>query len=187
MRWFDYFATFEESIAMLEEICASGLKVVAQPDMFDQPIAPVYEYIDSELVVMLKQAPSLYLLGQFTRFPIGFTQLKSGAAEGKFSIDFLTQGPVLQCLLARNNLVEGSMRLLPGRISFQATYRNPKTNEWEKASKDVQTAFKNTVSIVKSRCEIHNFGTDIYIAPKALELLKSHSANIKTSHIMKSK
>jgi hypothetical protein len=187
MRWFDYFATFEESIAILQEICTSGLKVIAQPDMFDQPLAPMYDHVDGDLAAMLKQAPSFFLSGQFTRFPICFTQIKSGAAEGKFSIDFLTQGPVLQFLLARNNLVEGSMRLLPGRISFQATYRNPKTNEWEKAAKDVQTAFQETVSTIKSRCVIHNVGTDIFIAPKALALLENHDAIIKASHIMKSK
>jgi hypothetical protein len=187
MRWFDYFATFDESISMVKDLCASGLKVIAQPDLFDEPDAPAFDQVDNDLMAMLKRAPSFYLSGQFTRFPVCFTQLKSGPAEGKYSIDFLTQGPLLQCLLARDNLVEGSVRLLPGRISYQATYRNPETDEWEEATKEVETAFHHAVSVIKRRCVSHNVGADIYIGPQALMLLESGKANIKASHIMKSK
>jgi len=187
MRWFDFFATFDESISIVEDLCASGLKVIAQPDLFDEPHAPTFDKVDNDLVSMLKRAPSFYLSGQFTCFPVSFTQLKSGPAEGKYSIDLLTQGPLLQCLLARDNVVEGAVRLLPGRISYQATYRNPETDEWEKATKEVKSAFNHAVSVIKKRCVSYNVGADIYIGPQALMLLESGKAEIKPSHIMQSK
>ncbi|MBI5495954.1 MAG: hypothetical protein HY904_13095 [Deltaproteobacteria bacterium] len=172
---------------MTRGFCAGVLTVLAQPALFHEPHAPAFDGVSDELVAVLRQAPSFYLSGEFTRFPVGFTQLKSGPAAGKYSIDPLTQGPLLQCLLARDNVVDGVLRLLPGRISYQATYRNPENDQWEKATRDVKTAFDRAVSEVKKHCVIHDVMGEIYIGPQALMLLKSGRAEIKASHIMKSK
>ena len=186
MRSFDYFATFDESISILRDLCAQGFKVVAEPYLFDEPKAPIFDEVTDELVELLRVAPAHYLAGAFTRFPVQFMQLKEGPNAGKYSINLLVQGPLIQGLLSRINPVDHVQRLLPGQISHQDAYKNPETNAWDKPAPDLKAAFRQAVSTIKKRCIRYTYkpGIDIFIGTEACEVLKSGKVQIKDSQII---
>jgi hypothetical protein len=180
MPGFNYYATFDESIAILQAICDRGYTVVAYPELFDEPKAPLFTAISDELRELLRIAPAFFLAGKFSRFPIQYRKLPTGPAAGKYRIDFLSEGPLLQALLARANIVDGSLTLLPGDVIYQAKYRNPETDVWVKAGREVKTAHREVVSIIQARCVPYQANAEVFITPGALELLKSGQA--KMSH-----
>ncbi len=186
MRSFDYFATFDESVTILGDLFAQGLTLVAQPAPFDEPKAPTFDSVSDKLVEMLRYAPGFFLAGPFTKFPIQFSLLKSGPSAGKYVVDLLTQGPLMQGLIARINTVDGIEELLPGRISYQDAYKNPTTGEWERPSAELKAAFKLAVSAIKKRCLRHKIAdAEIFIGPAALELLENGQAQIDDSQIVR--
>ena len=186
MRSFDYFATFDESLTILGDLFAQGLTLVAQPALFDEPKAPTFDSVSDKLVEMLRYAPGFFLAGPFTKFPIQFSLLKSGPSAGKYAVDLLTQGPLMQVLIARINTVDGIEELLPGRISYQDAYKNPTTGEWERPSAELKAAFKLAVSAIKKRCLRHKIAdAEIFIGPAALELLENGQAQIDDSQIVR--
>ncbi|PKN56729.1 MAG: hypothetical protein CVU56_14755 [Deltaproteobacteria bacterium HGW-Deltaproteobacteria-14] len=185
MRWFDYFGTFDESMAMVADLCASGLRVVAEPHPFDQPEAPAFAHVDAALRATLRAAPSFYFAGAFTRFPVQFTQLASGAAAGKYVVDLLAQGPLLQALVARENVVDGGLQLLPGRLSYQASYRNPETGIREKASDELKASYRVACKALRKRCVRHAIGgAGFFIGPQALALLERGEVAIAPDQIV---
>lgn len=188
MSSIDFFSTFDESIVMVEDLCAQGFRVVAQPGLFDEPRAPVFDRVTDELVALLRLAPAFYLAGSFTRFPIPFMQLKDAPNAGKYAIDLLAQGPLMQGLVGRVNLVDGVRRLLPGYVSYQKLYRNPETGAWEKASAEVKAAHRQVVSVVKKRCRSHRLaGADVLIGPEALRLVENGEVEVKAHHVVRSR
>lgn len=186
MPSFDYFATFDESISMLRELTAQGFQVIVEPHLSDEPKAPTFDQVTDELVEILRVGPAFYLAGLFTRSPVQFDQLKEGPAAGKYAVDLLTQGPIMQGRIGRTNLVDGVNTLLPGRISYQHAYRNPETGEWEKPSAEVKAAFQQAALIIKKLCVRHQCspGIDIFIGPEALALLKSAKVRIIDNQIV---
>jgi hypothetical protein len=186
MRSFDYFATFDESLTILGDLFAQGLTLVARPGPFDEPKAPTFDSVSDELVEILRYAPAFFLAGPFTKFPIQFFQLESGPSAGKYAVDLLTQGPLMQGLIARINTVDGNEKLLPGHISYQDAYKNPTTGEWEKPSAELKAAFKLAVSAIKKRCLRHKIAdAEIFIGPAALKLLENGQARIDDSQIVR--
>jgi hypothetical protein len=184
MRWFDYFGTFDESMAMVAELCASGLRVVAEPRAFDEPEAPAFAHVDAALRTTLRAAPAFYFAGAFTRFPVQFTRLESGVAAGKYVVDVLTQGPLLQALVARDNVVDGGLQLLPGRLSYEASYRNPETGAREKASGELKASYQAACKAIRKRCVRHAVGgAGVFIGPQALALLERGEATIAPAQI----
>jgi hypothetical protein len=178
MPGFHYYATFDESISILQDICDKGYIIVAYPALLNEPQAPTFTAVTDELKEVLREAPSFFLAGKFSRFPVQYRLLESGPSVGKYRIDFLSEGPLLQGVVARVNVVEGIPTLLAGDVSYQNQYRNPETDVWAKASNDVKAAYRQVVSISKKRCVRHKAAIDIYIAPDALELLESGRAQI---------
>jgi hypothetical protein len=186
MRAIDYFASFAESVSIVRALTTEGIRIIVEPQLSDTPEATTFEVVDDALVSILERAPVFYLAGSFTRFGVAFLQLKEGIAKGKYSIDPLTQGPILKGLASRINLVEGTERLLPGRFSYQKSYRNPNTNEWEKPSAEVRTAFRRIVAIVKEHCPsfLYKPETEIFIAPEARARLQAGAVHIVENQIV---
>jgi hypothetical protein len=178
MPSFDYFATFDESIVILKDLCEQGFRIVAEPGPFEEPSAPTFEQVDDELVALLKIAPAFYFEGSFSRLPVQFIQLDSGEYEGKYVVDLAAEGPLFQALIARVNDVDGMPKLLPGTFSYQSEYRNPENNQWHKASPEVKEAYKKLVSIVKKRCVRHKANRNIFIGTEALAHLRSGEVQI---------
>lgn len=176
----DYFATFDESIAILAECCAAGFQVITETEPTDKPQPEICERVDDELVSRLKNAPGFFFCGGFSRFPAQFLRLEMGACEGKYVIDLAGEGPLLQALVARVNEVDGVQVLLPGSVSYQDAYRNPETGEWTKASAEVKAAYRKLVAVIKKRCPAHPYRANrkLFIGPAALELLVSGKAQL---------
>src|SRR2546423_14533673 len=113
-----YYATFDESISFLGEFCAQGFRIVAQPAPSKEPSSPTFDSVTPELVEILRKAPNHFLAGSFTRYPIQYTRLGNDA-DPQYVVDFVSEGPVMQCLVARVNVVNGMRKLLQGDISYQ--------------------------------------------------------------------
>jgi hypothetical protein len=186
LAWFDYFATFNESMSVLSDLCTRGMKVIPEPHLFDEPKARVFETVTKELTDMLEASPGFYLAGPFTIFPVQFLQLREGAGAGKFMIDSMTMGPLLIGELSRITSINGEEQILPGRISHHRTYRNPETDKWEKASRDVIAGFKLCVRTIQQRCVHYEQrpGVLIVIGRDALDLLKSGEVRIDEAQII---
>lgn len=176
---FSYFATFDESIKILTDLCSQGFLIIAEPGPFDEPKAPSFDQMSDELVAIFKFAPVFYLAGDFTHFPTQFFSLKSGSAEGKYAINLEGQGPLMQSIIGRVSVVNGTPSLLPGDVSYQSEYKNPETGKWEKASAEVKAAYRKSVSIITRTCVRYYAGTEIFIGPEALKLFESGKVEIK--------
>jgi len=179
MASFEYCATFDESIAMLRVLCASGLRVIPGRT-FAEPIAPTYSEVTDELVALLQEGPGFYLVGDFTKFPVMLHRLKGGPAAGRYSIDLLVQGPLLDGLLARCNVVNGIPTLLPGIIAHEDQYENPVTKTWEKASPEVKAAYRSIVKTMRAQMVLNETRTFPF-GPQALRLLREGKAKLHQS------
>jgi len=178
MPGFSYYATFDESISILQAICDRGYTVVAYPELFDAPEAPVFTTVTDELRDLLRTAPAFFLAGKFSRYPVQYRRLETGSSAGKYRIDFLSEGPLLQAMIARENIVDGSLTLLPGDVIYQAKYRNPETDKWANAGRDVKAAQLEVAAIIKAQCVSYQANAEVFITPGALELLKSGAAKL---------
>lgn len=185
MNNIDYFATFDESLEIVRALTAEGLTII-DPRVADTPVATTFATVDEPVARHLERAPSFYLSGSFTRFPVQFFQLKSGESAGKYAINAAAQGPLLQGLLGRINVVDGAELLLPGHFSFDDQYRNPETNASERASPEVKAAFKAIASIVKARCPRFEYtpGVHIFLGPEARKLLESKAVHIIDNQVV---
>ncbi|MEO8845443.1 MAG: hypothetical protein ABI591_34135 [Kofleriaceae bacterium] len=180
MSQIEYFATFDESIEILRALTVEGLQVIVQPEFADTPHATTFTSVDDTVTRILERAPGFFLAGPFTRQEVAFMQLSGGTANGKFAINWLAGGPILQCLAARVGEVDGVPCLLPGDFSYQDAYRNLNTNEWEKPTADLKGAFRKITSLVKARCPAFEYkpGSTVFIAPKARAMLEANTVTI---------
>src|SRR5437868_5686516 len=118
-------------MSILRGLFAEGFGVVAEPAPFDSPKAPEFFELTDELVRIMKITPNFYLRGPFTKFPVQFQHFTGGPAAGKYAINFLEGGPLMQCMISRVETFKGKPTLMPGTISYQKLYKNPNTGAWE--------------------------------------------------------
>ena len=175
---FVYYATFDESVAIIRNLSAQDFRVITEGGPLEKPEAPSFSSVTDELVAILKQAPVYYLAGSFTRFPIHYDRLPSGPAEGKYTINFLIGGPLMQSMVSRIRVVDGVPKILPGDVSYQKLYQNPETQEWEKPSAEVLAAFRKAESVIKKHCKASKKWSGKHIGPEALALLERGEAQI---------
>jgi len=183
MPSFDYFATFDESIEILREVCQAGNRIIAVPGLFDEPNAPTFNGVNETLISILKEAPGFFVAGPFTHHPIPFAQLKAGPNAGKYTIDVMTQGPVLQGLIARVTTMSAPPKLSWGDISYQDKYRHPETGAWQGASAELKQAYRSIVSVIKKHAPPYQGRKDVYISPGALALIERGEAVIDDPRI----
>jgi hypothetical protein len=177
MPVFYYSATFDESIGILRNLCEHGFRIIPART-YDQPVATEYDQVTDELVEELREGPGFYLTGKFTRFPVRLMRLDAGPIAGKYVVDALTQGPVLEGLLARINLVDGKPTTLLGYVSYQPQYKNPETGQWEKTSRETKAAYQAAVSITKKSL-VKSEIAELPIGAEALRLVKEGKARLR--------
>jgi hypothetical protein len=154
---FRYFATIEDSFVILRDVCDRGLRVVVDrgPDESN-----VFESVSDELMTILRDAPSFYLAGAFTPSPIQLDQIATHVARGQ----------LLQATVGRVGIVDGKSTLVPGEITHQSRYRNPKTDQLEPASKALISAYTLAALTTRNRCT--RYSMQIFIAPDAMGLFQ---------------
>lgn len=182
MAIFHYFSTFEESLVLLGDLCAAGFEVL--PDrLYPSASATAYAAVTDELAALLKEGPGFYLRGAYTTHPVQFTKLRDddGSGADRHVIDLLAQGPLLQGLCGRLNVVRGEPTLLLGDLSYQTEYRNPRSGAWEKAGRDVKAAHRQAVVTMKKRLLADPLAAGYVIGPQALELARAGRATLKTT------
>jgi hypothetical protein len=177
MAIFFYSATFDESVAITRDLCEQGYRVILSRT-YDRPRAPEYDHVTDDLVELLSEGPGFYLAGAFTRFPVQLYRLGSGPAEGKYVVDALAQGPLLQGLLARLNVVDGAPTLLLGDLMYQRAYSHPETGAWENPSQELKDAYKHALRVMKKRLVKHELAK-YHIGPEALRLAQEGKARLR--------
>ena len=180
MSRIEYFATFDESIEILRALTAEGLRIIVEPQFAETPHATTFASVDDTVTRILESAPGFFLSGPFTLQDVAFTQMSAGTAKGKYAINWLAGGPILQCLAARVREVDGVPCLLPGDFSYQDAYRNLETNAWEKPTPELKAAYRKITSLVKARCPAFEYkpGSTVFIAPKARAMLEAKTVTI---------
>jgi hypothetical protein len=177
MPVFYYSATFDESIGILRDLCKHGFRIIPART-YDQPTATEYDHVTNELLKDLREGPGFALTGAFTSLPVRLMRLDTGPATGKYVVDSLTQGPVLEGLLARINLVDGVPTTLLGYLSYQPQYKNPETEQWNKTSRETKGAYKSAVSIMKKSL-VKSDSAKLPIGAEALRLVQEGKARLR--------
>lgn len=173
MASFHYYGTLNDSLAILRVLTQQGLKLILEPEPQALPEAPTFDAVNDEAARILAFAPAFYLSGTFTRFPVPFTRLASGVAEGRYVVSALAQGPLLQACVARLRDVDGVPTLLPGDVVYQLSYRHPETGAWERPSDELKRAYKDAVVAIKKQCIKTTLrGVTIYIGPEGAKHLE---------------
>lgn len=162
---------------MLRDLCEQGFRIIPSRT-FDEPVARECERVTDELVELLREGPGFNLAGEFTRFPVHLKRLDVGPASGKYIVDALTQGPLLEGLLARQNIVDSTPTLLLGFISYQRQYKNPETGQWEDASVELKSAYKRATATMKKRL-VQDKSARFPIGPDALRLVQQRKARLQ--------
>jgi hypothetical protein len=101
-------------------------------------------------VELLREGPGFYMAGAFTRFPVQLYRLESGSAKGKYIVDSFAEGPLMQGLLARLNVVDGEPTLLLGFLTYEKAYKHPETGAWENPSQELKDAYKHALYVMKN-------------------------------------
>jgi len=176
---FSYYATFDESIALLGDLVKlCSVRLIPDVGKFHEPSTHSYDAVNSELVEQLRRRGVLFLAGSFTKHPPKLVRRDAGSAEGTYYISISEGGPLMQMVLASVNLVEGQPTLVSGMVSHQKRYEDPITGLSEPASTEVRQAFKEIVSTMKRRLVPHQLAMKIWIGPDALGLLQKNEARI---------
>ena len=170
MPAFPFYATVEDSLVILRELCDRGWRIIPDPGAVAAPQARAFDTVTDELAAILRTAPRVHLAGEFTRFPIQFKQTDDGA----YVIDPLAQGPVLQMVVGRLDTVDGTPTLLPGAIAYHARYRHPTLDQLEPASKEVLGAY--TLASLTIRNRSTRAAAETFVMPGALALLRTRAA-----------
>lgn len=155
MPTFRYFATIEDSFAILRDLLDRDLRVVVETGPNQ---SQVFERVSDELMTLLRGAPSFHLAGAFTPSPLPHDQIATLAERGQ----------LLQAVVGRVGIVEENSTLLPGELTHQSRYRNPKTDQLEPASKALISAYTLAALTIRNRCT--RYSMQIFIAPGAMSL-----------------
>ncbi len=177
MTAFYYSATFDESIGMLRALCELGFRVIPNTT-FERDSAPEHARVDDALVGALRLAPGFHLAGDFTRAPVALRRLDSGAEAGRYLVDAMNQGPVLEGLLAREVAIDGQRTLLLGYLSHQQKYKNAQTGQWEGASAELKSAWR-TASAAMKKLLVKDASVRFPIGPEALRLVGKREARLQ--------
>jgi hypothetical protein len=174
---FYYSATFDESVQLLRDLCAQGCRVIPG-QTYEQPEAPEFASVTEELVRLLREGPAFYLAGEFSRFPTPLYRLGKGPAEGRYVVDSMTQGPLLDGSLARVNVVDDVPTLLLGNLSYRQWYKHPETGEWEKPTADLKSAYRRAVATMK-KCLVTEPDAKFHVGPEALRMVREGRARLR--------
>lgn len=147
MSSFYYSATLDESMKLLRALCGEGLRIIPNATFPHQ--APEHTGVDAGLAHALREGPGFYLAGAFTRLPVALRRLDGGPEVGRYVVDGLSQGPLIEGMVAREVVVDGDLTLLLGYLSVQPQYRHPQTGQWEAASDELKTAYRKATSLMK--------------------------------------
>lgn len=177
MAAFYYSATFDESFGLLRALCELGFRVIPNAT-FERASAPEHARVDEALVQALREGPGFHLAGDFTRAPVALRRLDSGPESGKYLVDAMSQGPVLEGLLAREVAVDGQLTLLVGYLSHQPQYKNPQTGQWEEASAELKSAYRKATAAMK-KLLVKDASARFPIGPEALRLVAQGQARLQ--------
>lgn len=175
---FSYYATFDESIALLRSLVDQcGVRIIPDPGVFSEPVAPSFNSVTEQMIEQLRKKRALFLAGSFTLYDPVMHRRSSGTAIGTYYLSLDEGGPLIQMTIATVNDVQGPT-LISGSVSYQKFYKDPNTGVSPPASAEVRESFKSIVSTMKKNLVAHQLSMKIWIGPAALQLLRAGMAEI---------
>jgi hypothetical protein len=187
MPSFQYFATLEESLAILDDLAKNGFGLIPDPGGFAEPSAPSYDHVTDDARRILAQRRSAYLSHPSAKYPPGFFPLKTGPMAGMYAISPFDGGPLFQMFVAAEGNYDGRLTLIGGDLGHQARFDNPETGEREDVPAEFRAAYKSAVKVMKKHLVQHDVGGKIWIGPEAWRLftegkvLLQHADKIKAA------
>jgi len=143
---FPFNATFDESMGLLRELCAQGFRIVLSHPVED-PVVEHAEVTDA-LIAGLRLAPACFLTGTFTHRGVLTRVLSSGPSKGTRVIEPLIEGPVIELLVPRENVVDGKPTLLLGELGRQVRYKDHESEASRPASPALKKAYTQATLLV---------------------------------------
>jgi hypothetical protein len=165
MPEFRYYATMEESLAMLRDLFGrSDLRAIAKAYDLPKPSAPIHTALTDTLAKESRKNPNLRLFGDFSTHPPLFAKV-----DDTYVLSDGGGGPFVGLLLAsvlERILVSGALWTQPHyELAGQRTWPSP----------EVKTAHADMVKVLKK----HLLRWEgLWISPGALQLLKDGQAEL---------
>ena len=178
MANFEYYATFDESIAMLREVVGLGFRVVWDPGAFTNPNPPMHRELTNELIGQLREQPYCYLALPSASSPPSVHVIEGGVNQGQYSFDVFSAAEHVRCDLAADRQIENQPTLMLGNIGHQSRYKSVETGEWRPASAELKTGYKTVVSTMKKHLVQHTFGLKVWIGREALKAVQEKRMRI---------
>lgn len=146
MPTFPFIATFDESMDLMREFSKEGFRIVLSHPVAD----PIVEYatVTDALIEGLLLSPACFLLGPYTQRALATSVLSSGPSKGMRVIDPLIEGPVMELLVPREKIVDGTPTLLLGDLSRQARYRDHDTTASRPASPALKKSYLRATQMI---------------------------------------
>ena len=130
---------------LLRELCTKGFRIVLSHPVED-PVVQHAEVTDA-LIAGLRLSPACFLTGPFTHRDV-FTRLLPGPKKGMRVIDPLIEGPVIELLVPRENVVDGEPTLLLGELGRQVRYKDHESEASRPASPALKKAYIEATLLV---------------------------------------
>ena len=179
MPQFDYYGTWDDSVAVLRCLFEyDSIRVVHDTGIWQEPSPHYFHSLTDELLHLLEQRPFLFIYGQFSQFPPGFVLRDTGLDAGTYRLAINEGGQGLELGLPVCRKTEETVELGSRFLAYPAKFLNPETQIWEKPSTEVRAAFVELRSRMKKCLGRTKLNQEIFIGPKALELLNQGKATI---------
>jgi hypothetical protein len=173
-----HYALAGEALEILRELLDHKLVAIPELPKLTEPALARYDAYGPELVDSLQRYRCLLLEGAFTKHPLRFDRRDAGSAAGTYYVDQDTGPRVRWCLPGLDTADRPT--LFPGTVSYRASYLNPDSRQWEPASDELKTAFKQIVEIFKRHLvrTAHGSGERLWVGPAAKQAIERGEAFI---------
>jgi hypothetical protein len=169
MAQLDYFGTWNDSWAMLQDIFARGdIRAYWRGGPYERPEAEHFTVLTNGLKDCLRRTPVLYLFGSFSTHPPLFQLHQGKAHDGKYFLFDNSGGPLISMMLANEGEVDGRLKLLVGDVSTQPEYELA-PDHYEKPTPALKAAYADIQKRMKKYLIRHK---GIWIGQEALQLLE---------------
>lgn len=142
-----HYGLSSECYEILRELMQQGFVAIPEEPILVEPKLKRYDRYTAEIAEKLERFSCVLLEGPFTKHPLEFKRRSSGTAAGTYYAD-PDSGPRIRWCLPGLDTTNRS-RLTVGSISYLSSYRDPRTNQWERPSEELKKAYRSIIQTFK--------------------------------------
>ena len=147
MPEFQHYALSSECYEILHELMQQGFAAIPEEPILVEPRLERYDHYTAEIAEKLERFSCVLLEGSFTKHPLQFKRRASGTAAGTYYAEQESGPRIRWCLPGLDRTDQP--RLTLGSVSYLTNYRDPKTNQWERPSEELKSAYKTIIETFK--------------------------------------